>query len=341
MNIQTAIKALMQGKNLSQNEMQEVMSAIMGGEATPSQISGFLVALAIKGETVDEIVGAATIMRSLAAPVDIQAQKIIDSVGTGGDGAKLFNVSTASSFVVAAAGGTVAKHGNRAASGNSGSADLLEAAGVNISIRPEQVAECINETGIGFMFAPMHHAAMKHAIATRKEIAVRTVFNLLGPITNPARATHQLTGVFSRHWVEPMAEVLGRLGSQHALVVHSDDGLDEISLATTTLVAEFKDGEVTSYTIGPEEFGIVPQSLGPLIIEDAAQSLKLIRSALAGEPGPALDMVALNAGATLYAGDLSSSLVEGVKLAQETLSSGKALEKLDELATVTQRLARC
>ncbi len=339
MNIQTAIKTLMQGKNLEQNEMQEVMSAIMGGDATASQISAFLVALAIKGETVDEIVGAATIMRSLAAPVDIQAEKIIDSVGTGGDGAKLFNVSTASSFVVAAAGGTVAKHGNRAASGNSGSADLLEAAGVNISISPQQVAECINEVGIGFMFAPTHHSAMKYAIATRKEIAVRTVFNLLGPITNPARATHQLTGVFSRHWVKPMAEVLGRLGSQHALVVHSDDGLDEISLATTTSVAEFKDGQVSTYTIGPEDFGIVPQSLDSLVIEDAAQSLKLIRSALAGEPGPAFDMVALNAGATLFAGDLADSLADGVRLAQETLRSGDALKKLDDLVSISQRFS--
>ena len=337
MNIQTAIKTLMQGQNLEQNEMQDVMSAIMGGEATPSQISAFLVALAIKGETVDEIVGAATIMRSLAAPVEINADKIIDSVGTGGDAAKLFNVSTASAFVVAAAGGTVAKHGNRAASGNSGSADLLETAGVNISISPEQVAACINEVGIGFMFAPTHHSAMKHAIATRKEIAVRTVFNLLGPITNPARATHQLTGVFAEHWLEPMAEVLGRLGSVHALVVHSDDGLDEISLATTTSVAEYKNGEVTRYTIGPEEYGIVPQPLDPLIIEDSAQSLQLIRSALSGEAGPAFDMVALNAGATLYAGDMADTLAAGVKLAQETLRSEGALKKLDKLVAVSQR----
>jgi anthranilate phosphoribosyltransferase len=337
MNIQTAIKTLMQGQNLEQNEMQDVMSAIMGGEATPSQISAFLVALAIKGETVDEIVGAATIMRSLAAPVEINADKIIDSVGTGGDAAKLFNVSTASAFVVAAAGGTVAKHGNRAASGNSGSADLLETAGVNISISPEQVAACINEVGIGFMFAPTHHSAMKHAIATRKEIAVRTVFNLLGPITNPARATHQLTGVFAEHWLEPMAEVLGRLGSVHALVVHSDDGLDEISLATTTSVAEYKNGEVTRYTIGPEEYGIVPQPLDPLIIEDSAQSLQLIRGALSGEAGPAFDMVALNAGATLYAGDMADTLAAGVKLAQETLRSGGALKKLDKLVAVSQR----
>ncbi len=336
MNIQSAIKTLMQGKDLEQNQMQDVMSAIMGGEASASQISAILVALAIKGETVDEIVGAATIMRSLAAPVEIKVDKIIDCVGTGGDGAKLFNVSTASAFVVAAAGGTVAKHGNRAASGNSGSADLLEAAGVNISISPAQVAQCIEQCGVGFMFAPTHHAAMKHAIATRKEIAVRTVFNLLGPITNPARATHQLTGVFSDHWVVPMAEVLGRLGSQHALVVHSADGLDEISLATTTNVAEFKDGQVTAYTIAPEDFAIVPQSLDSLLVDDAAQSLALIRDALSGKAGPAFDMVALNAGATLYAADMADSLGEGVELARQILNSGQALEKLDQLAALTQ-----
>lgn len=336
MNIQTAIKALMQGQNLEQNEMQDVMSAIMGGEATPSQISAFLVALAIKGETVDEIVGAATIMRSLAAPVELEADKIIDSVGTGGDGAKLFNVSTASAFVVAAAGGTVAKHGNRAASGNSGSADLLEAAGVDITITPEQVAACINQTGIGFMFAQTHHSAMKYAMPARREIAVRTVFNLLGPITNPARATNQLTGVFAEHWVKPMAEVLGRLGSRHALVVHSADGLDEISLAASTSVAEYKDGEVISYTVKPEDFDIHSQSLDPLLVADSAQSLALVRSALSGESGPAFDMVALNAGATLYAGDMADTLADGISLAKEILGSGRALEKLDELAAASQ-----
>ncbi len=335
-NIQTAIKSLMLAQNLNQQDMQDVMAAIMGGDATASQISAFLVALAIKGETVDEIVGAATIMRNLAAPVEINADKIIDCVGTGGDGAKLFNVSTASAFVVAAAGGTVAKHGNRAASGNSGSADLLEAAGVNISITPEQVAQCIEQCGVGFMFAPTHHAAMKYAIATRREIAVRTVFNLLGPITNPARATHQLTGVFSDHWVEPMAQVLGRLGSQHALVVHSADGLDEISLASHTLVAEYKDGEVKSYSIKPEDFGIKSQPLESLLVADAAQSLKLIREALSGQAGPALDMVALNAGATLYAADMADSLAAGVEMAQQVLSGGGALQKLDELVALTQ-----
>lgn len=337
MNIQSAIKALMQNNDLTQAQMQQVMSEIMGGEATPSQISAFLVALAIKGETVDEIVGAATIMRSLASSVDMKAEKIIDSVGTGGDGAKLFNVSTASAFVVAVAGGVVAKHGNRAASGNSGSADLLEAAGVNLTITPAQVAECINQCGIGFMFAPMHHSAMKYAIGTRKEIGVRTVFNLLGPITNPAKATHQLTGVFSKQWVTPMAQVLGRLGSKHALVVHSQDGLDEISLATKTAVAEFKKGQISEYEISPEDFGIAIQSLEPLIIENADQSLALIRDALGGKSGPAFDMVALNAGATLYAGDLTETLDAGVLSAQQILKSGAALDKLDELVAISQQ----
>ncbi len=336
MNIQSAIKSLMQGQNLEQSQMQDVMSQIMGGAATPSQISAFLVALAIKGETVDEIVGAATIMRDLAAQVQLEADKIIDSVGTGGDGAKLFNISTASSFVVAAAGGVVAKHGNRAASGNSGSADLLETAGVDISIRPEQVAQCIKQCGIGFMFAPTHHSAMKYAITTRKEIAVRTVFNLLGPLTNPARATHQLTGVFSPHWVEPMAEVLGRMGSQHALVVHSEDGLDEVSLAVPTHVAEYVDGKVITYRIAPEEFGIERQSLDGLIVENSAQSLALIKNALSGDTGPAADMLALNAGATLYAGDLSDTLSAGVEMARNILQSGKALNKLEQLVEVSQ-----
>lgn len=336
MNIQSAIKSLMQGTDLSQKDMQEAMSTIMGGEASASQISAFLVALAIKGETVDEIVGAATIMRSLAAPVEIKADRIIDCVGTGGDGARLFNVSTASALVVATAGGIVAKHGNRAASGNSGSADLLEAAGVNISISPQQVAQCIEQCGVGFMFAPTHHSAMRHAIATRKEIAVRTVFNLLGPITNPARATHQLTGVFSDQWLEPMAQVLGRLGSKHALVVHSSDGLDEISLATTTGVAEYKNGEVKCYTISPEDFGIALQPLDSLLVEDAAQSLELIRDALSGQPGPAFDMVALNAGATLYAADMADNLAAGIKQAQQILSRGKALQKLEDLAVLSQ-----
>ncbi len=333
MDIQSALKTLMQGQSLNQQQMQDVMALIMGGEATPSQISGFLVALAIKGESVDEIVGAATIMKSLAAPVGIKANKIIDTVGTGGDGAKLFNVSTASAFVTAAAGGTVAKHGNRAASGNSGSADVLEAAGVDISITPEQVAQCIDECQIGFMFAPTHHSAMRHAIATRKEIAVRTVFNLLGPLTNPAGATHQLTGVFAREWVQPMAQVLGRLGSQHALVVHSDDGMDELSIAADTALAEFKDGQLLETVIvKPEDFGIKRQSAQPLIIADSKQSLALIKSALSGEKGAAYDMMALNAGATLYAGDEAPSLAEGVDLARVTLDSGKALQKLEQLA---------
>ncbi len=340
MNIQNALKTLMQGQSLSQQQMQDVMSTIMGGDATPSQISAILVALGIKGESVDEIVGAATIMKSLAAKVEIGASKIIDTVGTGGDGAKLFNVSTACAFVTAAAGGIVAKHGNRAASGNSGSADVLEMAGVNIAIKPEQVADCINECGIGFMFAPSHHSAMRHAIGIRKEIAVRTIFNLLGPLTNPANATHQLTGVFSREWVEPMAQVLGRMGSQHALVVHSNDGMDEITIADETAMAEFKEGKfISTVMIKPEDFGVKRQSAESLIIENSEQSLQIIRSALSGEQGPAYDMVALNAGATLYAGDEAATMQDGVELARATLDSGKALQKLEHLAAFSSSLS--
>jgi anthranilate phosphoribosyltransferase len=265
---------------------------------------------------------------------------VIDTVGTGGDSAKLFNVSTACAFVTAAAGGVVAKHGNRAASGNSGSADVLETAGVNIGIKPEQVADCINECGVGFMFAPSHHSAMRHAIATRKEIAVRTVFNLLGPLTNPANATHQLTGVFAREWVEPMTQVLGRMGSQHALVVHSDDGMDEISIAEDSAMAEFKEGQFTAITtLKPEDYGIKRQAIDSLIIEDSAQSLSLIQRALSGEKGPAYDMVAINAGATLYAGDMAPTLKDGVDLARETLNSGKALQKLEDLARFSSSLS--
>ncbi len=335
MDIVKAIKTLMVGADLSQAEMQDVMSVIMGGDATPSQISAFLVALAVKGETVDEIVGAGTIMKNLAAPVKLNADKIIDTVGTGGDGAKLFNVSTASAFVTAVAGGKVAKHGNRAASGNSGSADVLEAAGVNIGINPAEVGQCIDACGVGFMFAPTHHAAMRHAIATRREIGVRTVFNLLGPITNPAGATHQLTGVFAEAWVRPMAEVLGRMGSQHAMAVYSADGLDEISIADKTYAAEFQNGAVREYEITPESVGIERGSLDGLIVENAEHSLKLVQSALAGEQGAAYDMVALNAGATIYVGDLADSLQAGVDEAKVILNSGDALKRLEQLAVIS------
>jgi anthranilate phosphoribosyltransferase len=311
------------------------MQQIMSGEATDAQIGSFLTALMIKGETVDEITGAATIMRELSARVEVGAEKIVDCVGTGGDGAKLFNVSTASALVASAAGASMAKHGNRAASGNCGSADLLEAAGVNISITPGQVGDCIDRCGVGFMFAPSHHSAMRFAIGPRKETGIRTVFNLLGPLTNPAGAQYQLAGVFSQDWVRPMAEVYAELGSIHSLVVSSDDGLDEISIAAGTRVVEYRDGEFSEYHIDPGQFGIEVSPLNSIVISDAQQSLAMIKDALSGSRGPAYDIIALNAGATIYAGDLVDSIAAGVDRAREILDSGAALEKLTHLCEVS------
>ena len=337
MDLPSANRILASGQHLTREQMQSVMGLIMSGDATDAQIGAFLIALTIKGETVEEIAGAASMMRELSAKVAVQAERVVDTVGTGGDGAKLFNVSTASAFVAAAAGANMAKHGNRAATGNSGSADVLEAAGVNIGIRPDQVAQCIDQCGIGFMFAPTHHAATRHAIGPRKEIGVRSVFNLLGPLTNPANARYQLVGVFSQRWLRPLAEVFAALGSVHTLVVCSDDNLDEISIAAATRVAEFKDGQILEYEITPEQFGITRSSLDSLLINDSSHSLNMIRAALGGQTGPAYDMVALNAGATIYAGDLAPSLADGVDIARSILDDGSGLKKLDELVTFSKQ----
>jgi anthranilate phosphoribosyltransferase len=311
----------------------------MTGQCTDAQVGAFLMGLRMKSETIDEIVGAAQIMRELAAPVQIDAERLVDTCGTGGDGMNIFNVSTAAAFVVAAAGGRVAKHGNRAVSGKSGSADLLEAAGVNLNLTPGQVARCVENVGVGFMFAPAHHGAMKYAIGPRRELGLRTIFNMLGPMTNPAGVRHQVLGVFSKALCRPLAEVLQRLGSERVLVVHAQDGLDEISLAAPTFVAELKDGVVSEYSIQPEDFGIKSQSLIGLTVDDAEQSLALIRDALTkrkGEQGQkAADMIVLNAGAALYAADLASSLKEGVQLAHDALHTGLAWEKLQELVSFT------
>ncbi len=331
MDMPSAIRAVTERRDLSREEMQSVMSTIMTGEATPAQIGGFLIGLRMKGETIDEITAAAQVMRELATRVDVSGEHVVDIVGTGGDGSSTFNISTASCFVVAAAGGKVAKHGNRSVSSKSGSADLLEAAGVNLDVSPEQVAKCVNEVGVGFMFAPKHHGAMKHAIGPRKEMAVRTIFNILGPLTNPAGAPNQLLGVFSKELVEPLAHVLANLGSHHVLVVHSEDGMDEISIGAPTFVAELKDGVVTSYTIAPEDFGMQRADLASLKVEDAAESLTVVKSVLANEEGPARDIVVLNAGASLYVAGLADSLSAGVEKAAEVLASGAALTKLDDL----------
>lgn len=338
MDIKEALAEVIEGRSLDTQQMVDVMRQIMTGEATDAQIAGFLVALRIKGETVEEITGAATVMRELATGVTVSGDHLVDIVGTGGDGASIFNVSTASTFVVAAAGGQVAKHGNRSVSSKSGAADLLEAAGVRLDLSPEQVTRCVESVGVGFMFALNHHSAMKHAIGPRKELATRTVFNLLGPITNPAGVTNQLLGVFSKQWVLPIAQVLRDLGSDHVLVVHSADGLDEISVGSETFVAELKDGEISEYTITPEQFGIERSALSGLKVADANESLALIEALLKGKEGPAADIVALNAGAAIYAANIAASLEEGVKIAQDVLASGIAGEKLKELVEVTRMM---
>lgn len=342
MNIQQAIALVVERNNLSQDDMVLVMRQIMTGGATPAQIAGFLVALRMKGETVDEITGAVIVMRELASGVVVEGNHLVDIVGTGGDGANIFNVSTASSFVVAVSGGRVVKHGNRSLSSKSGSADLLEAAGVRLGISPEQVARCVRELNVGFMFAPAHHSAMKHAGPPRKELGIRTLFNILGPMTNPAGVKRQLIGVYDPALCRPVAEVLKRLGSEHVLVVHSEDGLDEISLAANTMVVELHRGEISEFVIQPEDFAIARQSLDGLRVDGAADSLVLVRDALGKRKTPAglkaADMIALNAGAAIYVSGVASDLKQGVAMAQDAIASGLALEKLTELAVFTDCL---
>ena len=331
MDIATAIATVIDGRDLDEADMEAVMRLIMTGQATPAQIGGFLVGLRMKGETVDEIVAAARVMRELATAVNVSGPHLVDTCGTGGDGASTFNISTASAIVTAAAGGRVAKHGNRSVSSSSGSADVLEAAGVKLDLNPAQVAACIDRVGVGFLFAPQHHSAMKHAIGPRREMRVRTLFNLLGPLTNPAAAPNQVLGVFSADWVEPLAQVLKQLGSQHVLVVHAEDGLDEISIAAPTRVAELRDGKISTYTVTPEEFGMQRASLDTIAVENAAQSLAMIGTVFDDQPGPARDIVCLNAGAAIYAAGLTASLQQGVERAREVIASGGAKQTLASL----------
>ena len=336
MDMSSAIKAVTEHRDLSAGDMRSVMRLIMTGEATQAQIGGFLIGLRMKGETVDEIAAAAEVMRELAAHVGASGPHLVDTCGTGGDGASTFNISTASAFVVAAAGGKVAKHGNRSISSKSGSADVLEAAGVNLDIKPEQVAQCIDEVGVGFMFAPMHHGAMKHAIGPRKEMGVRTVFNVLGPLTNPASAPNQVLGVFSRELVEPLAQVLAKLGSEHVLVVHADDGMDEISIGSATTIAELKDGKVQTYQVQPEDFGLNKGDVAALAVDSADSSLAVVKAVLNNEAGPARDIVQLNAGAAIYAAGLAGTLADGVNKAGDVIASGEAMKKLEALVSLTK-----
>ena len=340
MDMVSAIHAVTERRDLNSEEMYSVMQTIMNGAATPAQIGGLLIGLRMKGETVEEITAAARVMRELATPVTIaDTTHLVDTCGTGGDGMHTFNVSTTSAFVAAAAGAKVAKHGNRSVSSKSGSADVLEAAGVSLELNPQQVARCVQEVGVGFMFAPKHHGAMKHAIGPRREMGVRTLFNLLGPLTNPARAPNQVLGVFSAHWLEPLAQVLARLGSRHVLVVHAEDGLDEISIGGATRVAELKHGVVSSFTLSPEQFNLKRGDIKALIATTADDSLAMLRAVLDNTPGPARDIVLLNAGAAIYTAGLAKTLAAGVVAAELAVANGAARAKLQALVELSRHLA--
>ncbi|TSA38221.1 MAG: anthranilate phosphoribosyltransferase [Methylococcaceae bacterium] len=333
MMIQQALTQLLAQHDLSAADMRTVMHDIMTGQVSPAQLAAFLIALRCKGESIDEITAAAEVMRDLATQVLIQGEHIVDTCGTGGDGANTFNISTTSAFVAAAAGAQVAKHGNRSVSSHCGSADVLEAAGVNLDLNAEQVAHLVNTLGIGFLFAPKHHGAMRHTIAVRKELGVRTLFNLLGPLANPANAPNQLIGVFAQQWLNPIAEVLKKLGSQHVLVVNAEDGLDEISLATPTHITELQHGQIISYTITPEQFGLQRAPLSALTALTAQSSLQRMHEVFSNTPGAATDIVLLNAGAAIYAANLTPTLHTGIERAREVIASGAALQKFTDLIT--------
>ena len=338
MDMQSAIKTVTERRDLRENEMVEVMHLLMEGKASEAQIGAFLVGLRMKGETVEEISAAASVMRELVTPVEVDVPHLVDTCGTGGDGTSTFNISTTSAFVVAAAGGHVAKHGNRSISSKSGSADVLEAAGVNLELTPQQVAMCIKKVGVGFMFAPKHHSAMKHVIGPRREMGIRTLFNVLGPLTNPAGAKNQLLGVFDAQWLEPLAKVLERLGSRHVLVVHAEDGLDEITISGPTHLVELKEGTLQHMEITPEQFGIQRAGLESLIVDRPGRSLDMMRQVLDDKAGPARDIVLLNAGAAIYVAGITNSLQQGVDKAREVLARGTARKRLELLVQFSNGL---
>ena len=335
MNIQQAIAQLVTGTNLTEQQMVDVMNQVMTGEATPIQVGAFLTALRIQGETVEEVTGAARVMREKALHVDAGEGCVLDTCGTGGDGKNTFNISTTVAFVVAAAGVTVAKHGNRAVSSGSGSADVLAALGVKIDVPKEMVERCLREVGLGFLFAPLLHGAMKYAAAPRREVGIRTIFNLLGPLTNPARASHQLIGIYDGTLIETVAQVLGNLGSARAMVVHGEEGLDEISLGGPTAVAEWKGGAVTCYTLHPEEFGFEKCPAERLTAAGPEECAAIVTAVLKGEPGPARDVVLLNSGAALCVSEGVPTIADGIRLARERIDSGAALDKLQHLIRLT------
>ena len=338
---QHALQRAIEHREIFYDEMLSLMRQIMAGEISPVMTAAILTGLRVKKETIGEIAAAATVMRDLSTKVQVPPphDHFVDIVGTGGDGAHTFNISTATMFVAAAAGAKVAKHGNRSVSSKSGSADVLEALGVRIDLNAEQVAACIAATGIGFMFAPNHHSAMKNVAPVRREMGIRTIFNILGPLTNPANAPHQLMGVFHPDLVGIQVRVMQRLGAQHVLVVWGKDGMDEISLGAATLVGELKDGQIVEYEIHPEDFGLAMRSNRSLKVETPDQSKAMLLGALNNEPGAARDIVALNSGAALYAANVTGSIADGIRLAQEALANGAARAKLDEFARCTQELA--
>jgi len=339
--IRSAISKLVEGRDLDRCETEAVMTQIMSGEATEAQIASFITALRMKGETVDEITGLARVMRDKAARVISRkySDRLVDTCGTGGDGTRTFNVSTAAAIVVSAAGVPVAKHGNRSVSSHCGSADVLEALGVKIDLTAQQVGECIDNVGIGFLYAPVLHKAMKYAIGPRRQIGIRTVFNILGPLTNPAGARSQLLGVFDPQLTDPLARVLMQLGSTHVMVVHGADGLDEISTTGETRISELKDGKVETYTVYPEDFGLRRAVLADLIGGDVEDNVRHIVKVLQGEGGPQKDIVVLNAAAALVTADKVLDLMEGIFLAEEAIASGKAYSKLQELKEFTNKYA--
>ena len=338
MGFKETLGQLLERQDLTHEAMLGVMHQVMGGELTQAQIAAFLIALRAKGETVDEIAAAAMVMRELSIKVDIQDKAhLIDTCGTGGDGIQTFNVSTVSAFVAAAAGAKVAKHGGRSVSSTCGSADVLEALGVNVNQTPQQVAASVNEIGIGFMFAPNHHSAMKHAAPVRRELGVRTLFNLLGPMTNPANAHRQVMGVFDQSLTNKLAKVLQQLGSEHVLVVHGADGMDEISFTGDTFVAELKNGEVTEYLMNPAQWGLGIHDVKDIQIQNAEESKAMILAVLNGKPGAARDIVLLNAGAAIYVSGLVDTMQAGIEKAAAVIDSGAALQKLHQLISYSNQ----
>ncbi len=336
MNYPQILTQLLERRDLTHADMLALMHHIMGGQLTAAQIAAVLVALRVKGETVTEIAAAAEVMRELSTKVQVQDDgHLIDTCGTGGDGAQTFNISTASAIVAAAAGAKVAKHGGRSVSSKCGSADILEKLGVNVNLTPEQVAHCVDSIGVGFMFAPNHHSAMKYAAPVRRELGVLTLFNLLGPLTNPAGAKNQVMGVFLRGLTGKLAQVLQQLGSRHVLVVHGSDGMDEISISAPTFIAELKDGKISEYTVTPEEFGLKSAPVNAIQVSDADTAKDMLMGALDNQMGPARDIVLLNAGAAIYVAGLTDTLAHGVRKAAETVASGAAKNKLVQLIQVS------